>query len=60
MRLRHGPEHAAPAEQRSCLVAPLVAQNRLLGFLYADIEGAFGRFHDTDRDLLAIDRKSVV
>ena len=53
-RLRHGPENADPVDQRSCLVAPLVAQKRLLGFLYADIEGAFGRFHDTDRDLLAM------
>ena len=53
-RLRHGPEGAAEEEQRSCLVAPLVAQGELLGWLYADIEGAFGRFHDADRDLLAM------
>ena len=39
-------------DQRSCLVAPLIAQRELLGYLYADIEGAFGRFHDADRDLL--------
>ena len=38
--------------QRSCLVAPAVAQERLLGFVYADIEGEFGRFTDADRDLL--------
>ena len=46
--------------QRSCLLAPLVAplvgplvgQTQLLGFLYADIEGAVGRFTETDRDLL--------
>ncbi len=52
--LRYGPEGAPPLEQRSCLIAPLVAQTRLLGFVYADIEGAFGRFNDTDRDLLAM------
>ena len=52
--LRYGPEGAAPLDQRSCLIAPLVAQTRLLGFVYADIEGAFGRFNDTDRDLLAM------
>ena len=52
--LRHGPEHAQPVDQRSCLIAPLVAQTRLLGFVYADIEGVFGRFNDTDRDLLAM------
>ena len=53
-RLRHGPEGAAEEDQRSCLVAPLVAQGELLGHLYADIEGAFGRFRDADRDLLAM------
>ena len=53
-RLRHGPEGAAQEDQRSCLVAPLVAQGELLGHLYADIEGAFGRFGDADRDLLAM------
>ena len=54
VRLRHGPDGMDPVDQRSCLVAPLVAQNRLLGFIYADIEGVFGRFHDTDRDLLTM------
>ncbi len=52
--LRHGPEPASAVEQRSCLIAPLVAQNRLLGFLYADIEGAFGRLNEADRDLLTM------
>jgi signal transduction histidine kinase/CheY-like chemotaxis protein/tetratricopeptide (TPR) repeat protein len=54
--LRHGPplgEGIEAIDQRSCLVAPLVAQGRVLGVLYADLEGLFGRFHDTDRDLLA-------
>jgi signal transduction histidine kinase/ActR/RegA family two-component response regulator/putative methionine-R-sulfoxide reductase with GAF domain/tetratricopeptide (TPR) repeat protein len=53
-RLRHGPEGAAEEAQRSCLVAPLVAQGELLGHVYADIDGAFGRFGDADRDLLAM------
>ena len=53
-RLRHGPEGADPAHQRSCIVAPLLAQGELLGFVYADLEGAFGRFGDADRDLLAL------
>ncbi|MDM0070100.1 GAF domain-containing protein [Variovorax sp. J31P207] len=51
--LRHGPEHAAPGEQRSCLIAPLVVQRDLLGYLYADIEGRLGRFDRIHRDLLA-------
>ena len=53
LRLRHGPEGAAAIDQRSCLVAPLIAQRQVLGLLYADLEGLFGRFHDADRDLLA-------
>ena len=52
--LRHGPESAGPSDQRSCIVAPLVAEHGLPGFLYADIEGRSGRFDETDRDLLAI------
>jgi signal transduction histidine kinase/DNA-binding response OmpR family regulator/tetratricopeptide (TPR) repeat protein len=54
IRLRHGPEGAAPVDQRSCLLAPLVAQRQVLGYLYADMEGAFGRFSETDRDLLGM------
>ena len=52
--LRHGPEGVEPIEQRSCIVAPLVAGNQVIGFLYADLEGAFGRFHGNDRDLLGL------
>ena len=54
VRLRHGPDGVAAVDQRSCLVAPLVVHQRVLGFLYADIEGIFGRFHDADRDQLAM------
>ncbi len=53
-RLRHGPDGADEIDQRSCLVAPLIAQQEVLGYLYCDLEGAFGRLHDTDRDLLAM------
>jgi signal transduction histidine kinase/CheY-like chemotaxis protein len=53
-RLRHGPEGAEPLDQRSCITAPLVAGSRVIGFLYADLDGAYGRFHDTDRDLLGM------
>jgi len=52
-RLHHGPEGAEPLDQRSCLITPLVAQGEVLGLLYADLEGLFGRFHDTDTHLLA-------
>ncbi|HJU23815.1 MAG TPA: GAF domain-containing protein, partial [Casimicrobiaceae bacterium] len=52
--LRHDPENAKPLEQCSRLVAPLVAGRQVLGYLYADIGGAFGRFTESDRDLLGM------
>ena len=48
------PEHSGRLSQRSRIVAPLIAQQELVGYLYADIDGIFGRFHDADRDLLAM------
>ena len=51
-RLRHGPADAAAADQRSCIVAPLVGDG-VLGHLYADIDGASGRFQRADCHLLA-------
>jgi signal transduction histidine kinase/CheY-like chemotaxis protein/tetratricopeptide (TPR) repeat protein len=52
--LRHGPDGEEPVRQRSCLVVPLVAQRELLGFIYADIEGLYGRFHDGDTRLMTM------
>ena len=52
--MRHTPEGAPRLAQRSHLIAPLIVQRELLGYVYADIDGAFGRFHDGDRDLLAM------
>ncbi len=52
--LRHGPVGAPALRQRSCLVAPLVAHDELLGHLYADIEGHLGRFDANHRDALAV------
>ncbi|MBX3642627.1 MAG: GAF domain-containing protein [Rubrivivax sp.] len=52
--LRHGPDGADAVDQRSCLIAPLLAQRKLLGYLYADIDGLYGRFDDSDRNLLAM------
>ncbi len=48
------PASARELDQRSRIVAPLIAQHKLLGFLYLDIDGAFGRFHDTDRDMMSM------
>ena len=52
--LSFAPAKEAAVEQRSRLVAPLKAQRRVLGYLYADIDGSFGRFREADRDMLAM------
>ncbi len=52
--LSYSPEDAAPHEQRSHIIAPLLAQNKLLGYLYADMEGVFGRFNESDRDMFGM------
>ncbi|MEO6896614.1 MAG: GAF domain-containing protein [Caldimonas sp.] len=51
-RLRHGPVGAGRGTQRSCIVAPLVGGHEVVGHLYADIDGASGRFGRVERDLL--------
>ena len=53
-RLRHGPEGAEPIDQRSCLMAPLVSRRDVLGYIYADLEGAHGRLAENDRRIFAM------
>ncbi len=38
----------------SVIVAPLFAQNNLLGFLYCDLGSVYGQFNETDRDMLGM------
>jgi GAF domain-containing protein/CheY-like chemotaxis protein/tetratricopeptide (TPR) repeat protein len=52
--LAYGPESASELEQRSRIIAPLIAQRQLLGYLYADLDGPFGRLRESDRDLLGM------
>ena len=52
--LEYTPERADPLDQRSRIIAPLIAQRQLLGYLYIDIDGVFGRFHETDRDMMGM------
>ena len=54
VRLRHGPDGARDVDQRSCLIAPLVARRDLLGFLYLDVEGTSGRFDSSDVDFVTL------
>jgi hypothetical protein len=39
--LGHEPPTADALDQRSIVIAPLTVQQRLLGYMYADIDGAF-------------------
>ncbi|MGC1817565.1 MAG: GAF domain-containing protein [Casimicrobiaceae bacterium] len=52
--LVHGPDGAEELAQRSRIVAPLIAQRELLGYLYADLDGPYGRLRESDRDLLGM------
>ncbi|MBL8062028.1 MAG: GAF domain-containing protein [Anaerolineales bacterium] len=36
------------------IVAPLIAQNQILGYLYVDMDALYGKFDDTDRDMLGM------
>ena len=38
----------------SRIVAPLIAQGQLLGYLYVDMSSLYGRFNETDRDMLGM------
>ena len=46
--LRYMPEGAAPFEQCSILVVPLVAVGKLVGLVYTELGGHFGRFNERD------------
>ncbi len=46
--------HRALEEQRSVLVAPLISRGRLVGLIYCDLTGCFGRFDLEDLDLLSV------
>jgi GAF domain-containing protein/CheY-like chemotaxis protein/tetratricopeptide (TPR) repeat protein len=52
--LTYDPQAASELDQRSRVIAPLIAQRQLLGYLYVDIDGAFGRLRESDRDLLGM------
>ena len=41
-------------EGKSRIVAPLIAQNQLLGYLYVDMDALYGTFDETDRDMLGM------
>jgi GAF domain-containing protein/CheY-like chemotaxis protein/tetratricopeptide (TPR) repeat protein len=38
----------------SRIIAPLIAQNQLLGYLYVDMDALYGVFNEVDRDMLGM------
>ena len=38
----------------SRIVAPLIAQNQVIGYLYVDMDSLYGTFDETDRDMLGM------
>ena len=45
---------ALPGGGLNRVVAPLIAQNQILGYLYVDMDSLYGTFDETDRDLLGM------
>ena len=41
-------------EVLSRIIAPLIAQNQILGYLYVDMDSLYGTFDETDRDMLGM------
>ncbi|MEO8305832.1 MAG: GAF domain-containing protein [Betaproteobacteria bacterium] len=53
-QLHYTPRTGAAQKQRSRIVAPLIVQSKLLGYLYADMDGVYGQFSEADRDMLGM------
>ena len=52
--LRYFPERAPELEQRSLLGVPLMTQGKLVGLVYVELSGIYGRLSVLDRDLLTV------
>ena len=52
--LSYTPLDAPELERHSQLCVPLVAAGRLVGLVYAELAGCYGRFTERDRDLLTV------
>jgi GAF domain-containing protein/CheY-like chemotaxis protein len=49
------PRHQSPFEnQESKIIAPLIAQDQLLGYLYVDMSTLYGTFDETDRGMIGM------
>ncbi|HNH03228.1 MAG TPA: GAF domain-containing sensor histidine kinase [Anaerolineales bacterium] len=69
-RLTHTTQLILPKKQGlSRIIAPLITQNKLIGYIYVDMDSTYGVFNETDRDMIgmlanqaaiAIDNASLV
>ncbi len=50
--IKHGQSSVVHGLAR--IVAPLIAQNQILGYLYVDMDSLYGTFDNTDRDMLGM------
>ncbi len=50
----HQPSTENGGGERNCIVAPLIVQNTLLGYLYIEIDPVYGRFTEEDRDMVGL------
>lgn len=51
--LVHLPPDQPEIDQKSVICVPLIARGHLIGQIYADLSGCFGRFDPSDQDLLS-------
>src|SRR5215216_4062479 len=52
--LPKGAGRGIKGEGISRIIAPLIAQNQVLGYLYVDMDSLYGTFDETDRDMLGM------
>ncbi|HET6444190.1 MAG TPA: GAF domain-containing protein, partial [candidate division Zixibacteria bacterium] len=52
--MRYTPQNAAELDQTSILCVPLVTQNQMVGWIYADLPGIYGRFTSEDHKLVNV------
>ena len=55
VRLTRNASLVLPRKSGLCrIIAPLIAQNQVIGYLYVDMDSIYGAFNETDRDMLGM------
>lgn len=53
-RTNHRPPAAMRGQRLSRIIAPLIAQNQIVGYIYADMDSLYGTFTEVDSDMLGM------